>query len=71
MTVGPSTNSTNCNREKAFQAWCNEAPLKQLEAAICASDILEKALDVLRKRIASGEISDNMLLRVIVSLAKV
>jgi hypothetical protein len=41
---------------------CDEAQIKQLEAAIHSTEIWQKALDVLCKRIASGEVSDNMLL---------
>jgi len=66
MTAGPNTNSTECNREKIVTALRDEALIKQLEAAIYSNEILEKALDVVRKRIASGEVSDNMLLRVLV-----
>jgi hypothetical protein len=70
MTAGPSTNSTECNREKLVNALCDEALIKQLEAAIYSTDIWQKALDVLRKRIASRELSENMLLHVVVSLSK-
>ena len=66
MTAGPSTNSTECSREKLVKALRDEALIKQLEAAIYSN-----ALDVLCKRIASGEVSDNMLLRVWFPLAKV
>jgi hypothetical protein len=52
------------------QTPCDEALIKQLEAAIYSNEIWEKALDVLRKRIASGEVSDNMLLRIVISLSK-
>src|SRR5262245_26890970 len=52
------------------QTPCDEALIKQLESAIYTNEIWEKALDVLCKRIASGEVSDNMLLRVLVSLSK-
>jgi hypothetical protein len=48
----------------------DEALIKQLEAAIHSTDIWQKALDVLCKRIASGEVSDNMLLHIVVSLSK-
>jgi hypothetical protein len=70
MTAGPNTNSTECNREKLVNALRDEALIKQLEAAIYSNEIWEKALDVVCKRIASGEISDNMLLHVVVSLSK-
>ena len=71
MTAGRNTNSTECNREEIVNALRDEALIKQLEAAIYANEIWEKALDVVCKRIASGEVSDNMLLRVLVSLSKV
>jgi hypothetical protein len=70
MTAGPNTNSTECNREKLVNALCDEALIKQLEAAIYSNEIWEKALDVVCKRIASGEVSDNMLLHVVLSLSK-
>jgi serine/threonine protein phosphatase PrpC len=70
MTAGPNTNSTECNREKLVNALSDEALIKQLEAAIYSNEIWEKALDVVCKRIASGEVSDNMLLHVVVSLSK-
>ena len=70
MTAGPSTNSTECSREEACQALRDEALIKQLEVAIYATDIWQKALDVLRKRIASGEVNENMLLHVVLSLSK-
>jgi hypothetical protein len=50
MTAGPSTNSTECNREKLVNALRDEALIKQLEAAIYSNEIWEKALDVLCKR---------------------
>jgi len=70
MTAGPNTNSTECNREKLVNALRDEALIKQLEAAIYSNEIWEKALDVVCKRIASGEVSDNMLLHVALSLSK-
>ena len=70
MTAGPSTNSTECNREKLVNALRAEALIKQLEAAIYSNEIWEKALDVIRKRISSREVSENMLLHVVVSLSK-
>jgi hypothetical protein len=71
MSAGPSTTSTKCNGERIVNALRDEALIKQLEAAIYSNEILEKALGVVRKRIASGEVSDNMLLRVLVFLSKV
>ena len=70
MTTGPNTKSAEGNGEKLVNALRDEAQIKQLEAAIHSQEILEKALDVLRKRIASREVSDNMLLRIVVSLSK-
>jgi hypothetical protein len=58
------------NREKLVSALRDETLIKQFEAAIDAEEIREKALEVLRKRIDSREISDSMLLRIIASLAK-
>jgi hypothetical protein len=70
MTAGPRTNSTECNREKLVNALRDEALIKQLEAAIYSNGIWQKALDVVCKRIASGEVSENMLLHVVVSLSE-
>ena len=70
MTAGPNTNSTECNREKLVNALRGEALIKQLEAAIYSNEIWEKALDVVCKRIASGEVGDNILLHVVSSLSK-
>jgi hypothetical protein len=70
MTAGPSTNSTECDREKLVDALGDEALIKQVEAAIYSNEIWQKALDVVRKRLASGELSDNMLLHVVASLSK-
>jgi hypothetical protein len=67
------TNSAAANRNGLINALCDEdfaALIKLLEAASQSSEILEKAIDVLQKRIASGELSTAMLLRVIVSLSK-
>ena len=69
MTAGPNTNSTECNREKLVNALPGEALIKQLEAAIYSNEIWQKALDVVRA-IASRQVSDNMLLHVVVSLSK-
>ena len=69
MTDGPNTNPTKCDRENV-NALCDEALIKQLEAAIYLNEIWAKALDVVCKRIASGEVSDNMLLRIVLSLSK-
>ena len=67
-TYDRNTNSTECNREKLVNALPDEA--LQLEAAIYSNEVWEKALDVVRKRIASREVSDNMLLHLVVSLSK-
>jgi hypothetical protein len=70
MTAGPNTNSTECNREKLVNALPGDALIKELEAPIYSNEIWQRALDVVRKRIASREVRDNMLLHVVVSLSK-
>ena len=65
----PNTVRTG-DREKLVNAVRDEALIKQLEAATYSERIREKALDVLDKRIASGEMSVDMLLRIYVSLGK-
>jgi hypothetical protein len=65
----PNTVRTG-DREKLVNAMRDEALIKQLKDAMYSERIREKALDVLVKRIASGEISADMLLRIIVSLSK-
>ena len=62
--------STECSREVPCEALCDDTLIKQLEAGIYSTGIWQKAVDVLRKRIASGEVSDNMLLHIVVSLSK-
>jgi hypothetical protein len=66
----PEEYSRTGNREKRVNALRDEALIKQLEASIYSEGIRQKALDVLHKRIASREISENMLLRIAVSLGK-
>jgi hypothetical protein len=66
----PEEYSRTGNREKRVNASRDEALIKQLEASIYSEGIRQKALDVLHKRIASREISENMLLRIAVSLGK-
>jgi hypothetical protein len=61
-------NSAECDRKKLVP--CDETLIKQLEAAIQSQEKAKKALDVLLKRIASGEVSDNMLLRIVLPSAK-
>ena len=70
MTAGPNTGSTEFTRKKLVNALRDEALNKQLETEIYSNEIWEKALDVVCKRIASGKVSDNMLLHVVVSLSK-
>jgi hypothetical protein len=65
----PNTVRTD-DREKLVNAMRDEVLIKQLKDATYSERIREKALDVLDKRIASGEISADMLLRIIVSLSK-
>jgi len=72
MSSGRRTksNSAKRNRKTHVTALSDEALIKHFEAAIRSQEILEKALDVLHKRIASRELSDNMLLRIVASLSK-
>ena len=70
MTAEPNINSAELCREEARRCLCDETVIKQLEAAIYSTGIWQKAVDVLRKRIASGEVSDNMLLHIVASLSK-
>jgi hypothetical protein len=70
MTAGPNTNSARGNRKKLVTPLSDEALIKQLEPAIYSQEICKKAIDVIHKRLASGEVSDNMLLRIVVSLSK-
>jgi hypothetical protein len=70
MTSAPNGKPTEGNRENPIDASCDEALIKQVEVAIYSAEIWRKALDVLSKRIASREVSDTMLLRIIVSLSK-
>jgi hypothetical protein len=60
---GPNPNSAKRNRKTHVTALSDEAIIKQLKVAIDSQEIWQKALDVLHKRIASRELSDNMLLR--------
>ena len=70
MTTGPNTKSAERDREKLVNALRDEVLIKQLEAAIDSQEIYKKALDLIDKRLVSGEVSDNMLLRIVVSLSK-
>ena len=70
MTIGPNNKPAETNRENLVDASRREALIKHLEAAIYSTEIWQKALDVLCKRIASREVSDKMLLRIVVSLSK-
>jgi hypothetical protein len=73
MTTGPNTNTKSAerDREKLVNALRDEVLIKQLEAAIDSQEIYKKALDLIDKRLVSGEVSDHMLLRILVSLSKV
>ena len=70
MTSRPKTNSAKGKRKKLVNSLSDEALIKQFEAAIASDEICLKALDVIQKRIASREVSDHMLLRIIISLTK-
>ena len=56
--------------QKLLDALRDEAQIKRFEAGIEAEEIKELAVNVLRKAIASRDVSNNMLLRIIVSLSK-
>jgi len=70
MTTGPNKNSAKGKRKKLVTGLSEEAQIKQLEAAIYSQEIYKKALDVIHKRLVSREVSDHMLLRILVSLSK-
>lgn len=70
MTTGPKTKSARRKREGILNASHTNAQIKLLEAAIKSNEIWHEALRVLHKRIDSGKLSDNMLLRIAASLGK-
>ena len=70
MTAEPNINFAEFWREEARRCLCDETAIKQIEAGVYSTKIWQKAVDVLRNRIASGEVSDNMLMRIVVSLSK-
>jgi hypothetical protein len=55
---------------KLLDALRDEAQIKRFEAGIEAEEIKNLAVNVLRKAVASQDISNNMLLRIIASLSK-
>ena len=70
MSTERNSYSAEANREKLVNAMPDEALTKRLQLAIDSTEIWEKGLDLLRKRIASGELSHILLLRMIDTLAK-
>ena len=70
MTTGSNNKPAEGNRENTVEAARDKALIKQLETAIYAIEAWQKALDVLCKRIASREVSGEMLLRIVASLSK-
>jgi hypothetical protein len=56
--------------QKLLDALRDEAQIKRFEAGIEAEEIKNLAVNVLRKAVASQDISNNMLLRIIASLSK-
>jgi hypothetical protein len=56
--------------QKLLDALRDEAQIKRFEAGIEAEEIKDLAINVLRKAVASQDISTNMLLRIIASLSK-
>jgi hypothetical protein len=64
MTTESNTNASDGNREKLRDASDEaQALVKRLQAAIKVQEAYQKALDELCKRMASGKLSDDMLLR--------
>jgi hypothetical protein len=70
MTSVPNGKPTEGNQENPIDASRDEALIKKVEVAIYSAEIWRKAVDVLCKRIASREVSDEMLLRIVISLSK-
>jgi hypothetical protein len=70
VSLSESTAALVVSLSESTAALRVEALIKQFEAATYADRIRQKTLDVLHKRITSREISDNMLLRIVVSLSK-
>jgi hypothetical protein len=70
MSKRPNPNSAKRIRKTHVTAVSDEDLIKQLKAAIESEEICEKALDVIHQRIVSGEVSKNMLLRIVLSLSK-
>jgi hypothetical protein len=70
MTIRPPTNSAQSYRQKLADAFPDDPEIKQYLAANYSTEILEKAFEVLSKRIESREISNNMLVRIVLSLSK-
>jgi len=56
--------------QKLLDALRDEAQIKRFEAGIEAEEIKDLAINVLRKAVASQDISNNMLLRIIACLSK-
>jgi hypothetical protein len=56
--------------QKLLDVLRDEAQIKRFEAGIEAEEIKSLAVDLLRKALASQDISANMLLRIIASLNK-
>jgi hypothetical protein len=70
VSLSESTAALVVSLSESTAALRDEALIKQFEAATYADRIRQKTLDVLHKRMTSREISDNMLLRIVVSLSK-
>jgi hypothetical protein len=70
MIKKPNNSLAGGGRGKRVAPLSEEALIKQLEAAIHSNEIWQKALDLIHKRLASGEVSEHMLLRIIVCLSK-
>jgi hypothetical protein len=70
MTTEPNTAPADDTLEKLLNAVRDEPLLKQLLAGGAARKLLDQAVALIRKRLDSRELSDDMLLRILVSLAR-
>jgi hypothetical protein len=70
MTTEPNTAPADDTLEKLLNAVRDEPLLKQLLAGSAARKLLDQAGALIRKKLDSRELSDDMLLRIFVSLAR-
>ena len=70
MTTEPNTNPADETLEQLLNAVRDEPLLKQLLAGSATRKLLDQAVALIRKQLDSRELSDNMLLRIVVSLTR-